>query len=62
MIDLNDFLNVFKSGGVSKDNITVVRKNGIIVDYILPGEHVSETEKTEVMTLENILSEIFGLF
>lgn len=61
MIDLNDFLSVIKSGRVSKDKITVVRKNGKIVDYVLPEEHVSATETTEVMHLEEVLSEIFGL-
>lgn len=61
MIDLNDFLSVVKSGRVSKDSVTVVRKNGVIVDYVLPEEHVGVTETTEVMSLEEVLSEIFGL-
>ena len=61
MLDLNDFLNVIKSGCLSKDNIMIARRDGVIVDYVLPQESVSENEVVEVMNLKDIISEIFGL-
>lgn len=61
MIDLNDFLEVIKSGEIEKDRVTVVRKQGMIVDYVLPHETVRENEVAEVMDLRAIVSEIFEL-
>lgn len=61
MLDLNDFMKEVKSGRVSKDSIRVVRLNGVIIDYALPQESVSENEVVEVMTLNDMVAEIFEL-
>ncbi|MCW1037611.1 hypothetical protein OJ585_04545 [Streptococcus anginosus] len=50
-----------KSGRISKDSIRVVRLNGVIIDYALPQESVSENEVVEVMTLNDMVAEIFEL-
>lgn len=62
MLDLNDFMKEVKSGRISKDSIRVVRLNGVIIDYVLPQESVSENEVVEVMTLNDMVAEIFELF
>ncbi|HEQ8841413.1 hypothetical protein VYH81_03950 [Streptococcus anginosus] len=61
MLDLNDFMKEVKSGRISKDSIRVVRLNGVIIDYALPQESVSENEVVEVMTLNDMVAEIFEL-
>ncbi|MED5847783.1 hypothetical protein VYH76_10570 [Streptococcus anginosus] len=61
MLDLNDFMKEVKSGRISKDSIRVVRLNGVIIDYDLPQESVSENEVVEVMTLNDMVAEIFEL-
>ncbi|APS24703.1 TPA: hypothetical protein U3O24_001362 [Streptococcus agalactiae] len=61
MLDLNDFMKEVKSGRISKDSIRVVRLNGVIIDYVLPQESVSENEVVEVMTLNDMVAEIFEL-
>lgn len=61
MLDLNDFMKEVKSGRISKDSIRVVRLNGVIIDYALPQESVSENEVVEVMTLNDMVAELFEL-
>ena len=61
MLHLNDFMKEVKSGRISKDSIRVVRLNGVIIDYALPQESVSENEVVEVMTLNDMVAEIFEL-
>lgn len=61
MIVLNDFLKEVKSGRISKDSVRVARRNGVIIDYVLPQESVSENEVVEVMTLNDMVAEIFDL-
>ncbi|EGJ27484.1 MULTISPECIES: competence regulator inhibitor paratox [Streptococcus] len=61
MLDLNDFLKEVKSGRISKDSVRVARRNGVIIDYVLPQESVSENEVVEVMTLNDMVAEIFDL-
>ncbi|MBF0778724.1 hypothetical protein [Streptococcus cuniculi] len=61
MLDLNDFLKEVKSGRISKDSVRVARRNGVIIDYVLPQESVSENEVVEVMSLNDIVAEIFEL-
>ena len=61
MLHLNDFMKEVKSGRISKDSIRVVRLNGVIIHYALPQESVSENEVVEVMTLNDMVAEIFEL-
>lgn len=62
MIDLNEFLKVVKSGKIKKDNIMVIRREGMIVDYLLPGESINENDVIETKDLKGIVSEIFELY
>lgn len=62
MIDLNDFLKEVKSGKIKKDNIMVIRREGMIVDYLLPGESINENDVIETKDLKGIVSEIFELY
>ena len=40
------------------DVVTVVRKNGIIFDFVLPGEEVKEHEVVSREKLEDVMGEI----
>lgn len=62
MIDLNDFLKEVKSEKIKKDNIMVIRREGMIVDYLLPGESINENDVIETKNLKGIVSEIFELY
>lgn len=62
MIDLNEFLKVVKSGKIKKDNIMVIRREGMIVDYLLPGESINENDVIETKDLKGIVSEIFEFY
>lgn len=62
MIDLNDFLKEVKSEKIKKDNIMVIRREGMIVDYLLPGESINENDVIETKDLKGIVSEIFELY
>ena len=61
MLDLNDFLKEIRSGRITKDSVKVARRNGVIIDYVLPQESVSEDEVVEVMSLKDVVTEIFDL-
>lgn len=62
MIDLNDFLKEVKSGKIKKDNIMVIRREGLIVDYLLPGESINENDVIETKALKAVVSEIFEIY
>lgn len=62
MIDLNDFLKEVKSGKIKKDNIMVICREGLIVDYLLPGESINENDVIETKSLKAIVSEIFEIY
>ena len=40
------------------DAVTVVRKNGLIFDFVLPGEEVKEHEVVSREKLEDVMGEI----
>lgn len=60
-MDLNYLKQQIDKGTISKENITVVRRGGKLVDIHMPNEPVSEDEVLEIMDLESLLVEIFNL-
>ena len=44
------------------DVVTVVRKNGLIFDFVLPGEEVKEHEVVSREKLEDVMGEIEKIF
>lgn len=59
-MDLNYLKQQLDKGTISKDNITVVRRDGKLIDIHMPGEPIAESENLEVMDLESLLREVFG--
>ncbi|MGV3060617.1 competence regulator inhibitor paratox [Streptococcus hyovaginalis] len=59
-MDLNYLKQQIDKGTISKDNITVVRRGGKLVDIHMPNEPISVDEVLEVMDLEGVLREVFG--
>ncbi|CAM2882698.1 Paratox [Streptococcus acidominimus] len=60
-MDLNYLKQQIDKGTISKDSITVVRRDGELIDIHLLGEPISADEVSEVMDLESVLSEVFNL-
>lgn len=60
-MDLNYLKQQIDKGTISKESITVVRRDGKLIDIHLPGEPVGGDELLEVMDLESLLVEIFNL-
>ncbi|MGV3011822.1 competence regulator inhibitor paratox [Streptococcus thoraltensis] len=59
-MDLNYLKQQIDKGTISKDSITVVRRDGELVDIHMSGEPISVDEVLEVMDLESMLREVFG--
>ncbi|MGE2986569.1 Paratox [Streptococcus pyogenes] len=49
MLTYNEFKQAIDNGYITADTVMIVRKNGQIFDYVLPGEPV---RPWEVMTVE----------
>lgn len=58
-MDLNYLKQQIDAEKISKDSITVVRRNGKLIDIHMPGEPISADEVLEVMDLESLLKEVF---
>lgn len=58
-MDLNYLKQQLDKGTISKESITVVRRDGELVDIHMPGEPIGECEDLEVMDLESLLREVF---
>lgn len=52
-----DFEEAIEKGWLG-DVVTVVRKNGLVFDFVLPGEEVKEHEKTSLERLADVMEEI----
>lgn len=59
-MDLNYLKQQIDKGTISKESITVVRRDGELVDIHMPNEPISADEVLEVMDLESVLREVFG--
>ncbi|WP_438466066.1 competence regulator inhibitor paratox [Streptococcus pluranimalium] len=60
MIDLNDLHKHISNGKLDKHNIPIIRKQGKIVDYLLPNEPIKNDEIIDIMDLSKVLKEVFN--
>lgn len=58
-MDLNYLKQQIDAEKISKESITVVRRDGKLIDIHMPDEPIAESETIEVMDLESLLSEVF---
>ncbi|WP_438832184.1 competence regulator inhibitor paratox [Streptococcus pluranimalium] len=59
MIDLNDLHKHISNGKLDKHNVPIIRRQGKIVDYLLPNEPIKNDETIDIMEISNILKEVF---
>lgn len=60
MIDLNDLHKHISNGKLDKHNIPIIRRQGKIVDYLLPNEPIKNDEIIDIMDLSKVLKEVFN--
>ncbi|AXJ14108.1 hypothetical protein [Streptococcus pluranimalium] len=60
MIDLNDLHKHISNGKLDKYNIPIIRRQGKIVDYLLPNEPIKNDEIIDIMDLSKVLKEVFN--
>ncbi|MGV3007188.1 competence regulator inhibitor paratox [Streptococcus pluranimalium] len=60
MIDLNDLHKHISNGKLDKHNIPIIRRQGKIVDYLLPNEPIKNDETIDIMDLSKVLKEVFN--
>ena len=54
----DEVMEAIERGFIKGDKITIVRRNGKIHDYVLPGEKVEPGEIVTEETLEKVLDEL----
>lgn len=59
-MDLNYLKQQIDAEKISKESITVVRRDGKLIDIHMPGEPIGDDEVLEVVDLESVLREVFG--
>lgn len=59
MIDLNDLHKHILNGKLDKHNVPIIRRQGKIVDFLLPNEPTIKDEIIDIMEISNILKEVF---
>lgn len=60
---MNEVLYIFEEAienGWLKELVTVVRKNGRIIDYVLPNEPIQDHENVSQEVLNDVVFEISG--
>lgn len=58
MMTYDEVMEAIERGFIKGDKITIVRRNGKIHDYVLPGEKVEPGEIVTEETLEKVLDEL----
>ncbi|HEK9362349.1 TPA: Paratox, partial [Streptococcus equi subsp. equi] len=54
----DEFKQAIDHGYITGDTVAIVRKNGQIFDYVLPGEEVQPWEVVTEEKVENVLREL----
>ncbi|HEL0991392.1 TPA: Paratox, partial [Streptococcus equi subsp. equi] len=54
----DEFKQAVDDGYITGDTVAIVRKNGQIFDYVLPGEKVQPWEVVTEEKVENVLREL----
>ncbi|ASB95842.1 Paratox [Streptococcus equi subsp. equi] len=58
MLTYDEFKQAVDDGYITGDTVAIVRKNGQIFDYVLPGEKVQPWEVVTEEKVENVLREL----
>lgn len=58
MLTYDEFKQAIDRGYIVEDTVTIVRKNGQIFDYVLPGEPVRLWEVATEEKVEEVLGEL----
>lgn len=58
MMTYNEVMEAIERGFIKGDKISIVRRNGKIHDYVLPGEKVEPGEIVTEENLEKVLDEL----
>lgn len=58
MLTYDEFKQAVDNGYIAGDTVTIVRKNGQILDYVLPHEEVRNGEVVTDEKVENVLREL----
>ena len=60
MMTYDEVMEAIERGFIKGDKISIVRRNGKIHDYVLPGEKVESEEIVIEMDLKTVLEELKG--
>ena len=60
MMTYDEVMEAIERGFIKGDKISIVRRNGKIHDYVLPGEKVEPGEIVEEENLDIVLEELKG--
>ena len=58
MMTYDEVMEAIERGFIKGDKISIVRRNGKIHDYVLPGEKVEPGEMVTEVDLETVLEEL----
>ncbi|MDI5952652.1 Paratox [Streptococcus equi subsp. zooepidemicus] len=58
MLTYDEFKQAVDNGYITGDTVTIVRKNGQILDYVLPGEEVQPWEVVTEEKVEEVMREL----
>ena len=58
MLYYDDFKEAIKRGFIKGDTVQIVRKNGVLFDYVLPNEPVKTDEVVTIEKVADVLEEL----
>ena len=58
MITIDELREAIKKGFIKGDTVNIVRRDGKIHDYVLPGEKIDSWEVSREELLENVINEL----
>lgn len=58
MITIDEVKEAIKKGFIKGDTVNIVRRDGKIHDYVLPGEKIDSWEVSREELLENVINEL----
>ncbi|MDB8614618.1 MAG: Paratox [Streptococcus salivarius] len=58
MITIDELKEAIKKGFIKGDTVNIVRRDGKIHDYVLPGEKIDSWEVSREELLENVINEL----
>ena len=58
MLYYDDFKEAIKRGFIKGDTVQIVRKNGVLFEYVLPNEPVKTDEVVTIEKVADVLEEL----